>query len=186
MAELPELLLKLWANRDCFGLRPRNDEPTLMFKSLYLAKTCHDKSLLVSLCAMGNLKSKTGIAENDKNPLREALHLFLGLMFIIPATLIIGASKGQIQWPFLAMIIDSIIRAAFVITFLIAYHKKLILAWWTALLFFPATLFIGAVLYIHLFRWGAMALYGVMCFVFICHLAQRYKPYKNFIDKAHS
>jgi hypothetical protein len=135
---------------------------------------------------MSNLKSKASIVENDKNPLGEALLFFLGLVFIIPAMLIVKLSnKGQIQQPFLVMIIELIIRAAFIITFLIGYRKKLMLAWWTALLFFPVTIFVGAVLYAHLFRWRALVIYGIMCFVFICHLAQRYKPYKNFIDRAH-
>jgi hypothetical protein len=141
---------------------------------------------------MGNLKSKAGMAENDKNPLGEAFSLFLGLVFIIPAVLIVSIfNKGQFRHPcltqpLLVTIIESIVRAAFVITFLIAYRKKLMLAWWTAMLFFPVALSVSLILYAHLLSWKALALYGVMCFVFIFYLAQRYKPYRNFVDKAHS
>jgi hypothetical protein len=120
---------------------------------------------------------------NDNNPLETLLFACLGVA-VFSVYMFINRMLDKSQGGLMSSLIDFIISMLFIMTFLLAYHRRWILAWWIALLFLPITACVSAILYGPLPNWKTLLLFMVGWLILICpYLATRYKLYSNFVAK---
>jgi hypothetical protein len=121
--------------------------------------------------------------ESRKNPLR----IVLVFAFVLGAYYVASFAKavyGKGSDTLLSEKTGVVTAFLLIVAFIIAYYRKLIHAWWIALVFFPVVWSIHQFLYDDdIPWWGIIGIYFFWFVYFFTYLTERYESYKKYIGR---